>query len=129
MKKDRNTFFSESNMFQSNYPQMQPAPMMQPVPMQQPMQYQQVPLQQPIPPYQQSTASNSFYVGPQPNQMTGTQTGTTGYSDMESRLAKMERQIRRLETRVNKLESNYGMSGPIIKEEIDTNYSSGMYMI
>ena len=129
MRKDRNTFFSESNMYQSNYPQMQQPPIMQ----------------NPAP-YQASTASNSFYSGPNPNMVpnnmmqnqvpinTGLpienyQTNNSTVSNLESRIAKMERQIRRLETRLNKFESNYNTNSLGHTEEIDTNYSSSMYMI
>lgn len=141
MKKDRNTFFSESNMYQANNPMamMQQPPMMQQSPMM---------MQNPAP-YQVSTASNAFYSGPNQNMvnsmtpgnmigqmpantgipMENYQTNNTSISNLESRLAKMERQIRRLETRLNKLESNYSTSNLGNVEEIDTNYSSSMYMI
>ena len=79
MKKNRNAFFSESNMYAQNYDPNMNMPQM---------------------PYQASTAYNSFYAGPNPNMASG-QT-----NDLESRLAKMERQINRLDHRITKLEQN-----------------------
>ena len=77
MRKNRNSFFSESNMAYEGYnPNMN---MMSGAP------------------YQTQTAYNSFYSGPNPN--------LNNSSDLESRLAKIERQINRLDHRISKLES------------------------
>ena len=126
MRKDRNSFFSETNMMQ---PGFAPNGMMQnPNLMQQPM------MQNPAP-YQTTTATNSFYTGPNPNMMMNPQNNmpvnnyVPNNNELESRLAKMERQIRRLETRVNKLESHYTGSTFHMSEEIDSTNASNMYMI
>lgn len=100
MKKNRNSFFSESNAsFQGFNPNMN---MMGNVP------------------YQASTAYNSFYAGnPSPNMM-----GMPNDNDLESRLAKIERQINRLDHRISKLEST---SNTLI-DDYDTN-TTNMYML
>lgn len=98
MKKDRNTFFGESQfMNQTSYP---PAG----------FNIANQPFQT------TSYANQGFYAGAplatgqQPNyttQMTPNQNYTTyDYSDIESRLSKIERQISRLDARLNKLETN-----------------------
>ena len=118
MRKDRNTFFAESNMYQNNYNPMMNQNSMAP----------NGPMINPAP-YQASQASQSFYAGPQPNQMMAPSFGTepTNTSNYESRLAKLERQIRRIETRINKLEGNLGTFSSV--EEIDASISSSMYMV
>ena len=75
MKKNRNTFFQESN-YQSYNPNMNMNS-----------------------PYQ--AASNFFYQGPMPNNYNTNNNGM----DIESKLAKIERQINRLDYRVSKLEN------------------------
>lgn len=82
MRKNRNSFFSESNMSYQNYnPNMN--------------------MMGANAPFEASTAYNSFYAGPNPgmNQYTNS-------SDLESRLAKIERQLNRLDHRISKLEAN-----------------------
>lgn len=78
MKKNRNSFFAESN-YQSYNPNMN----MQPAP------------------YQSS--SNYFYQGPGP--MPNNYTTQNMGNDIESRLAKIERQLNRMDYRISKLEN------------------------
>lgn len=103
MRKNRNSFFTESNM---NYQSFQNPNM--------PVQ----PMPQPNIPYQASTNYNSFYSGPNMN------TQYPDSSSIENRIAKMERQINRLEHRINKLEST---TTTYIDQDIDT--SGNMYML
>ena len=79
MRKNRNSFFTESNMSYQGY-----APNGN--------------MMDPNMPYQAGASYNSFYSGP--NNM-GIDT-----SNIENRLARMERQINRLEHRLSKLETN-----------------------
>ena len=79
MRRDRNTFFQESQMYNTNF-----------------MPNQMMP-QNGNAPYQQGGFNSSYYYGPNisnPN------------NELENRLLKMERQISQLESRVSKLESN-----------------------
>ena len=77
MRKNRNSFFSESNMAYEGFnPNM------------------------PMNPYQSGSAYNSFYSGPNPAMNNYQNT-----SEIDSRLAKIERQINRLEHRISKLET------------------------
>ena len=94
MKKNRNSFFSESS-----YQAYNPTPN---------YNLQNAPYQ---------ASSNYFYQGPMPNNY------NTGISnnDIESRFAKMERQINRLEYRINKLENNSNISST---DDFDTNNSN-----
>ena len=114
LKKDRNSFFSESSMYQSG-PNMQGPNMMYPG----------------VPP---APYSGVGYPGPYP------MTGAPGMNTMpldyqsppniEARIAKLERQIIRLETRVNKLENTSITPTPIYSnEDIDINNTTSMYMI
>lgn len=82
MKRDRNTFFADSNMQGVNY---MPGNMGAP--------------------YQMSQASQSFYAGPNPNanQMSYQE---SNYSELDNRLSKIERQINRLDSRITRLENN-----------------------
>ena len=77
MRKNRNSFFSESS-FQSYNPNMNP-----------PMQ----------------EASSYFYQGGPINPMNNYNTYNSN-NDIESRLAKIERQLNRIDYRVTKLENN-----------------------
>ena len=74
MRKNRNSFFTESNTFTQG---------VMPIP--------------PTMPYQAGTSYNSYYTGPNMG-IVNTQ------GDIETRVAKMERQINRLEHRISKLE-------------------------
>jgi|GEM_PF-1003868 len=127
MKKNRNTFFTES--------QMSATSMMPNMQMAQPQMPQQPMMQQPM---QAAQASQSFYSGPNlqnvPNNVAHNNQGImptpipyTGYqnsnSDIDSRLSKIERQLHRLENRITKLEG--GSQFAIDSEE----YNSSMYMI
>lgn len=101
MRKNRNSFFTESNM---NYQMPYNGGMMPP-----------------NMPYQASTNYNSFYSGPGMNNM-------GGYSDssgIENRIAKIERQINRLDHRLSKLENVN--STTYIDNDFDT--SGNMYML
>ena len=73
----------------------------------------------PNPPYfnapvNASSASQSYYSGPMPNQY-------NNFDDYESRIAKLERQINRLDARISKLENSSKI------ESVDI--SSNMYMV
>jgi len=125
MKKDRNTFFTETQMASTNMmPNMAPQMYQQPIMNQQMM----------TPPIQTSQASQSFYTGPSmpmqqvPNSAVIAITGTTPPqmqgNDIESRLSKIERQLHRLEAKITKLE-NGNPHFAIDTEE----YNSSMYMI
>lgn len=100
MRKNRNSFFTESNM---NYANLQNPGMIPP---------QNIP-------YQASTNFNSFYTGPGANMP-----NYDPSSNIENRLAKIERQINRLEHRINKLES---VNTTFIENDIDS--SGNMYML
>ena len=78
MKKNRNSFFAESNaIFQDYNPMIANTP------------------------YQNATSNGSYYPGPiVPNIM-----NNPSYNEISERLAKIERQINRLDYRINKLES------------------------
>lgn len=91
MKKNRNSFFQESN-YQSYNPNM---------------------LGDINSPYQ--AASNFFYQGPMPNNY------TTGLNDIESRLAKIERQLNRFDYRLNKLENTKNVISSEEFENNNTN--------
>lgn len=99
MRKNRNSFFTESNM---NY--------------QMPYNGGMVP---PNMPYQAGTNYNSFYSGP------GMNTNNAYPEGIENRLAKIERQINRLDHRLNKLESVSTQT--YIDNDFDT--SGNMYML
>ena len=75
MRKNRNSFFTESNT-----------------------SFTQGMMMPPTMPYQAGSSYNSYYAGPNMG-IVNTQ------PDFETRLAKMERQINRLEHRINKLEN------------------------
>lgn len=75
MRKNRNSFFTESNMSYQGYTPNMMDPNM---------------------PYQAGTSYNSYYAGPNM---------ASNGNEMENRLAKIERQIGRLEHRISKLES------------------------
>ena len=77
MRRDRNTFFQESQMYNTNF---NPNQMMNP-----------------NMPYQQGGFNSSYYYGPNVNNPN---------TDLENRFLKIERQISQLESRVSKLESN-----------------------
>ena len=109
MKKDRNTFFQESNfMSQTNYPTPQVANQ----------------------PFATSSYSNQgFYAGPgvgvpmnYTTQMPINTNANYDYSDIESRLSKIERQINRIDARLNKLEN----SSFYTTDDVDTN---NIYMV
>ena len=110
MKKDRQSFFNESNFQQSSYGTTPNFGMTNQMPMNAGYGQQ---------------SSQSFYAGPIPNTMGMNQTMSNDYmSDIESRLAKIERQINRLESRVSKLENQTLYS--------TNDYNSGndtMYMV
>lgn len=118
MKKDRNTFFQESqfmNQTTAGYPNMN---MMNT-------------------PYTTASYGNQgFYAGPiaadpmntgiPANYTTGMPNNTnynSNYSDLEARMSKIERQISRLDTRISKLESN----GFYTTDDIDT--TNNIYMV
>lgn len=93
MKKDRNTFFAESSMMNSNnfaMPNMNVA-------------------NAPYP--SASYANSSFYAGPMMPQTPGmynnfdTQNNSNNNSELEARLSKIERLINRLDHRLTKLEN------------------------
>jgi len=94
MKKNRNSFFSESS-----YQAYNPTPN----------------FNGQMAPYQAS--SNYFYQGPMPNNYNT----NIGNNDIETRLAKIERQINRLEYRVSKLENTNNIS---TTDDFDTNNSN-----
>ena len=104
MKKNRNTFFQESQTSSFNY---YPNP-------------NQMNLISANMPTQASQSSQSFYAVPAPMYQ---QMPNSNYSDTEARLAKLERQVSRLENRLNKLETN----GTNYIDEFDT--STNMYML
>lgn len=94
MKKNRNSFFSESN-----YQSYNPTPNMNPQ----------------MAPYQ--AASNYFYQGPVPNNY-----NTMGMNnDIESRLAKIERQLNRMDYRLSKLENANNI---MTSDDFDSNNSN-----
>ena len=119
LKKDRNSFFTETSMYNQAGMNMQNPNMMYPNPgMPGPAPYPNQPMpQQPMP-------------GPYPP---GGQMPTPDYgngANIEARIAKMERQIIRLETRLNKLENTSATPTPIYSnDDIDINNSTSMYMI
>lgn len=78
MKKNRNSFFSESS-----YQSYNPTPN----------------FNSQTAPYQAS--SNYFYQGPMPNNYNI----NNGFNDIENRISKIERQINRLDYRISKLEN------------------------
>lgn len=111
MKKDRNTFFQESQVFnQSGFPTMGVA-------------------NQPF--TTQSYSNQGFYAGPNPNTPMNYTTMNpqnqnylnSDYSDLDSRLSKLERQINRLDARLSKLESNS------IYTSSDTELNNNVYMV
>ena len=109
MKKDRQSFFNESNFQQSGYGTTPNFGMASQIPMNTGYGQQ---------------SSQSFYAGPIPNTMGMNQTMANDYmSDIESRLAKIERQINRLDARISKLESK----GVLTTENYDN--STNMYML
>jgi hypothetical protein len=102
MRKNRNSFFTESNMSYQGY---NPGVNMMP-----------------NAPYQAGTSYNSFYTGPN---MNGANMNTaTSSSDIDNRFAKIERQISRLEHRVSKLETT---SNNTYIDDVDN--SGNMYML
>ena len=102
MRKNRNSFFTESNMNYSNF-------------------QAQAPINGAMP-YAQGTNYNSFYQGQTPNNIGMPYVDNS--DSIENRLAKLERQINRLNARVNKLES---LNTTFIDDNIDT--SGNMYML
>lgn len=114
MKKDRNTFFEESQvMSQTNFPN--PG-----------MNIANAPFNM------GAYANQSFYAGPMNNPiptnnyntpMNQLPNNTNDFSDIESRLSKIERQINRIDARLNKLESGTFYSN----EDIET--TNNVYMI
>ena len=99
MLKNRNSFFQEAQFSsQSFIPNMMP--------------YQQN-FNAPV---NASSASQSYYSGPIPNQA-----NYNNFDDYESRIAKLERQINRLDARISKLENSSKI------ESVDI--SSNMYMV
>ncbi len=78
MRRDRNTFFQESQMYNTNY-----------------MPNQMMPPNGNMP-YQQGGFNSSYYYG----------MNNTPPNELENRFLKMERQISQLESRVSKLENN-----------------------
>jgi len=94
MKKNRNSFFSESS-----YQSYNPTPNFNPQ----------------MAPYQAS--SNYFYQGPIPNNYNI----GGGNNDIESRLSKIERQINRLDYRISKLENANNIS---TTDDFDSNNSN-----
>lgn len=110
MKKDRQSFFNESNFQQSSYGTAMPNFGMQ--------------SGMPMNTGYGQQSSQSFYSGPMPNTMMTNQTMSNDYmSDIESRLAKIERQINRLDARISKLESK----GVLTTENYDN--TTNMYML
>lgn len=111
MKKDRNTFFQESQMFnQSQIPN--PNTFMNNGPF-----------------TMETYANQSFYAGPQ-NQVPmnyntpSNQFANNNYNnDTEARLSKIERQLNRLDARLNKLENTTFYSN----EDIET--TNNIYMV
>ncbi len=91
MRKNRNSFFSENNMNFQGYNPLNPNM-----------------------PYQNYNASNAFYAGNIPSDM----------SDFAERLSKVERQINRLEHRISKLENGIVQNA----DDYDSN-ANNMYMI
>lgn len=91
MRKDRNSFFAETQMYGTGYanPNMMP----------------NTPY-----PYQAAQSTNSFYAGAAPVN-----------NDLESRLAKIERQIHRLESRLSKLETTLPNSYATEDIDVTTN--------
>ncbi len=100
MKKNRNSFFSESS-YQAYNPNMNNMNMNGG-------------------PYQ--AASNYFYQGPMPNNYNTNMPG----SDIESRLAKIERQLNRMDYRISKLENTN--TNVISSDDYETN-TTNMYML
>lgn len=108
MKKNRNSFFTETNV-QSG---------MMPNPNQMVMPNQQIMPNQNMMPYQ--SANSYFYQGP-----TNPYNYNIQNNDLESRLAKIERQINRLEHRISTLENNTN----ILSTEDYESTSTNMYMV
>lgn len=113
MKKDRNTFFENSNM---NMAFSGPAPQMMPQMM-------------PMGAQAQAQASQSFYSNTGTPMMGMMPMNSSSYNDsaigeLESRMSKLERNINRLESRISKLEGSTYYS-------TDTSYDSNnnMYMV
>ena len=95
MLRNRNSFFQEASMSTQNFiPNMMP-------------NYNG--------PVNASSASQSYYSGPMPNQI------NNSFDDYDNRIAKLERQINRLDARISKLESSSKL------ESVDI--SSNMYMV
>ena len=111
MKKNRNAFFTESNMQASGFiPQPNMNMNMQPNYM----------------PYNAASQSSSFYSGPAAMyQQTSNQNNLS--TELDSRLSRIERQLNRLESRINKLENTSNITYNI--EDTDINPNSNMYMI
>lgn len=100
MRKNRNSFFTESNMNYTNFQAQNPMPQIAPYP---------------------NTNYNPYYQAPTPNNgMPYIDSSDT----IEQRIAKIERQINRLNARVNKLES---LNTTFIDDSIDT--TNNMYML
>ena len=99
MLRNRNSFFQEASMStQSFMPNMMPYPTNFNMPV------------------NASSASQSYYSGPVPNQQ-----NYNNFDDYDNRLAKIERQINRLDARISKLENASKL------ESVDI--SSNMYMV
>ena len=103
MKKNRNSFFTETNIQTGMIPGMNQNQMM---PNNNMMTYQ--------------SANSYFYQGP-----TNPYNYNTQNNDLESRLAKIERQINRMEHRINKLENNANI---LSTEDFESN-NTNMYMV
>ena len=91
MRKNRNSFFTESNMNYSNFNTQAPMP------------------------YSGGTNYNSFYQGQIPNVGMPYVDNT---DSIENRLAKIERQINRINARINKLES---INTTFVDDTLDTS--------
>ena len=108
MRKNRNSFFAESN-YQAYNPNMNPN-----------MNMGGAMGATMGAPYQ--AASNYFYQGPMPNNYNTQPNG----NDIESRLAKIERQLNRMDYRLSKLENTN--TTIISSDDIETN-NTNMYML
>lgn len=114
MKKDRNTFFQESQMFsQANMPMPN-------------MNFNNQPFTT------SSYTNQGFYAGPTnqmplnyntPNNQFANNNNYDYTSDLESRLSKIERQLNRIDARLNKLEST------TIYTNDDIETTNNVYMV
>ena len=102
MKRNRNSFFTETNVQTGMSPNMGMNPNMG----------------MPNMPFQ--SANSYFYQGP-----TNPYNYNTQDNDLESRLAKIERQINRMDHRISKLESNLNI---YTTDDYESN-TTNMYMV